>query len=90
MLHCNEKPYTNFPDLITLNVRTGSQMPLWYKSDIACNRFVYEQIDQLITKLCEARFFSVMIDGSTDSANVGNLCEISKYGVPVVLHLLLA
>ena len=29
----------------------------------------HEQIDQLITKLSEARFFSVMIDGSTDSEN---------------------
>ena len=79
----NEKPYSDFPGLIALNVRTGSQMPLWYKSDIACNRFIYdiynEQIDQLITKLCEARFFSVMIDGSTDSANIENELVYVRY-----------
>ena len=28
-----EKPYTDFSDLIALNVRTGSKVPIWYKSD---------------------------------------------------------
>ena len=79
----NEKPYTDFPDLIALNVRTGSKMPLWYKSDIACNRYIYdiyhEQIDQLITKFCEAHFFSVMIYGSTDSLNIENELVYVRY-----------
>ena len=25
----NEKPYTDFPDFIALNIRTESKMPLW-------------------------------------------------------------
>ena len=52
-------------------------------STIACNRFIYdihhEQIDQLITKLSEACFFSVMIDGSTDSANIENELIYVRY-----------
>ena len=58
-------------------------MPLWYKSDIACNRFIYdiyhEQIDPLITKLCQARYFSVIIDGRTDRANIENELVYVRY-----------
>ena len=46
----NEKPYTDFPDLIALLMYV-----LDHCGTIACNRFIYdihhEQIDQLITKL---------------------------------------
>lgn len=33
-----EKPFTDFPDLVELNSRTGSNMPHYYKSDKACAR----------------------------------------------------
>lgn len=78
-----EKPFSDFPDLIELNARTGSKMPLWYKSDVACSRFVVdiykEQRDPLIKKLCAVKFFSVMIDGSTDSANLENELVYIRY-----------
>lgn len=33
-----EKPFTDFPDLVQLNTRTGSSMPNCYMSDKACAR----------------------------------------------------
>lgn len=33
-----EKPFTDFPDLVDLNERTGSNVPHFYKSDTACAR----------------------------------------------------
>ncbi len=33
-----EKPFSDFPDLVDLNTRTGGNMPQWYKSDKGCAR----------------------------------------------------
>ncbi|KAM3871389.1 LOW QUALITY PROTEIN: apoptosis-stimulating of p53 protein 1-like [Diretmus argenteus] len=78
-----EKPFTDFPDLVQLNSRTGSNMPNCYKSDKACSRFTIDiynvEREQLLADLKHTRYISVMIDGATDSGVLENEIVYIKY-----------
>ncbi|KAJ4929799.1 hypothetical protein JOQ06_018820, partial [Pogonophryne albipinna] len=78
-----EKPFTDFPDLVQLNSRTGSNMTNCYLSDKACLRFTIDiynvESEQLLSDLKNAGYISVMIDGANDTGNIENEIVYVKF-----------
>lgn len=65
-----EAPFTMFPNLVDLHLTNGLDLGNTYKTDNACRTFVQaigqSMKDDLVEKLKNTRFFSVMSDSSVD------------------------
>lgn len=72
----HKKPFTDFPGLVALFCRTGSEVPSCYSSDKGCACFIVEIYDfisePVLEKIRSSRLLSLSIDGATDSATMEN------------------
>ena len=66
--------FRKYPQLCELEARHGIAIGSAYTNEIACKSFTHfiaeSQRRQLFEKLTQAKFFSLLIDGSTDKGNV--------------------
>ena len=65
--------FRKFPQFCELEARHGVEIGTAYTNEIACKSFTHyiaeSQHRQLFEKLAHAKFFSLLIDGSTDKGN---------------------
>ena len=70
----SEQPYSDYPGLLDLQFKNGVQAFNSYKNDRAAAQFVDviadELKDNLIKLLTNARYISLLTDGSTDSSTI--------------------
>lgn len=78
-----------YPKLLLLQEVNGLDLGKFYQTDMACRRFVKYIFDDLqkesVIKLKEKSFFSVLIDGATDTSVTENELIYVRYlenGVP--------
>ena len=67
-----ERPYSDFKDLIILQEKNGMKKSESYKNDRAAASFVdiigWEMRSEFLNELKQARYFTLLTDGSTDSS----------------------
>ena len=65
-------PFTDYPGLVDLHKKNGVNLPSCYHSNKACARYLVdihaEICEDILQDMREARYLSVLIDGSTDCA----------------------
>ena len=89
-----EIAFAKFPSLCALHIKNDVELGQTYFNDHACRAFVDNiagvMMDSLSTKLKKERFFSVMCDGSTDSADLEQELMYVRFlqgGIPINLFL---
>ena len=69
-------PYVKFPKICALEARHGVHVGTSYRNETAGKEFIHylaeAQRHDLIQKLANAKFFSLLLDGSTDAGNINN------------------
>ncbi|KAM3877939.1 quattro [Diretmus argenteus] len=78
-----ELPFTQFQSLHGLISRTGGKLPDCYDSDKACARFIVGIYDmerkRLLENINKPSYFTIIIDGATDSATLKNELIYIRY-----------
>ena len=71
-----EIAFTKYPKICDLEARHGVRVGTTYRSDMAGKDFVHYIAEakqkHLLQNLTEANFFSLLLDGSTDTGNIDN------------------
>ncbi|XP_073532536.1 zinc finger protein 862-like [Phyllobates terribilis] len=79
----NNRPFTDFEGLLELTEKLGSAVRQEYANDKRCKEFISHIAEiirkNLISELKEAKYVSLMLDGSTDKAGVEQLILYVRY-----------
>ena len=76
-------PIAKYPRICHLESLHGVDVGTTYFNDVACRTFCHyiaqSKHQSLIDKLSKAKFFSLLLDGSTDRSNVDNIIFLAVY-----------
>ncbi|XP_073524940.1 zinc finger protein 862-like [Phyllobates terribilis] len=79
----NNRPFTDFEGLLELTEKLGSAVRQEYANDKRCKELISHIAEiirkNLISELKEAKYVSLMLDGSTDKAGVEQLILYVRY-----------
>jgi len=75
--------YTKYSKVCQLEVLHGVDLGTSYRNDVACKTFCHfisqSKRQSLNNELTKAKFFSLLLDGSTDCSNVENVMFLAVY-----------